>query len=117
MSPAIGGWESLTRSATQQLRAGDVAGPSLVFLGRPAAFAGQQLPQVRMIQRPEDVGATIHGQPGPECLLLRQAGYDHALVRVVLALDPAPQRLDVIVDRSGAPDDLEHRCEPDLADA
>jgi MftR C-terminal domain len=49
----------------EKLRAGEVSGPLLILLRRPAALADQQLPDVGVFDRPEDVGGAVHVEPRP----------------------------------------------------
>ena len=57
---------ALARAARiEELRAGGVAEPLLVLLGRPAALADEQQPHVGVVERPEDVGrARSTSRPG-----------------------------------------------------
>jgi hypothetical protein len=43
----------------EQLRAGEIPSPLLVSLGGPATFADEQMPQVGVVDRPEDVGRLV----------------------------------------------------------
>ena len=99
---------SSAAATSEQLRAGELRAPLLVLLGGPAALVDQQLPEVGVVDRPEDVGRAFHVEARAERRLVVQALDDQALVGVELALDAAPERADVGVDRSGAADDLEH---------
>src|SRR5262245_54845104 len=100
---------------TEQLGAGGVCAPLLVLLRRPAALTDEELPQRRMVQRPEDVGGAIDVEAGPERLLRRQGLDDRALVRVVLGLDPLPERFDLRVSGRSRVDHPRDRADPQLA--
>jgi hypothetical protein len=55
--------------------------------GKPAAapaLSDEQLPGVRVVQRPQDVGGALHIKVGPKRPLCRDAFDDHPLVRVML---------------------------------
>src|SRR5207249_1436416 len=82
---------SASTVVSEQLRTSEVATPPLVIVRRPAALTHEQLPQARMIQRPKDVGGAVDREARQERLLRDHALDDHALVRVVLDLDPAPE--------------------------
>ena len=70
-----------------------------------------------MVDRPEQVSGPVYVDTRRERVLLGQALGDHALIRVELGLDTAPQCCDLRVDRSGAADHLEHGADAQLYDA
>ena len=66
---------ALTRRQREQLRAGGVGEPLLELLRRPAALADQQLPDVRVVERPEDVGGAgrRRGRGAAPCAACRRS--------------------------------------------
>src|SRR5262245_26538130 len=59
---------SRIRSA-EELGARALEAPSLVGLGRPASLTGEEVPDVGVVDRPEDVGRTVDVECGIESLL------------------------------------------------
>src|SRR3954453_9834157 len=104
-------------SSPEQLCASRVREPLLILLGSPAAFADEQLPDVRVVERPEDVRGACDVETACERPLLREALDQHPLVRVELGSDSVPQLLDVGVDLRGAADDFEQAGDAQLHDA
>jgi hypothetical protein len=63
------------------------------LLRGPAAFLDEQLPQARVVERPQDVGRAL--DVDAQRPLLVEAGDDRALVGAELGLDATPERADV----------------------
>ena len=80
-------------SRREQLVAGGVRAPLLVLLGRPTAFGDEQLPEGRVVDRPEDVRGAFDVEARSELVLLVEALDHGALIRVVLGPDPVPESL------------------------
>ena len=70
-----------------------------------------------MIERPQDVGAAVDLEAGPQREILLERLYDGALVVVELPLDTLPERVKLVVRRSCAAQDLEQCSGAFLDDA
>src|SRR6185312_1573240 len=99
----------------EELSAGGIGAPALVVRGRPAALPDEQVPDVRVVERPQDVRGALDVER--QRALRGNALDDRALVGEVLALDALPQRRDLRVERRGASDHPEDAADALLARA